>query len=532
MSSSVLSASAKGATFLILLQVGSRALTFAVNQVLLRFLSPELLGVSAQLELYSISVLYFARESLRVALQRQASSVQAVVNLSYLAIFLGAPLAYVLAALWARSDVPAVAYFHQSLWLYAGATVLELLTEPAFVSAQQLMLYKIRASAETTATIVRCFSTCGFAIWASRSGRDPGASPFAVGQLTYACALLAIYTFRTTPIAKKEKFSLMLTSVEKSTSDDFILSRFSRTLSKLSLSLFIQSSVKFILTQGDSILITSMASLSDQGAYALAGNYGGLIARMLFQPIEESSRNLFAKLCSPPEPQQKAAKEGVRQARDILQNIIRFYNLISLAACAVGPTLAPLLLRVVAGSKWADTGAGEVLATYCYYIPLLALNGVTEAFVASVATSAELHAQSIYMGAFFAGFAGSAYLFLKVLELGAQGLVYANCVNMLLRIVFNIVFIKGFFGRNDESFDYLVTMPTGLSVAAAVSTPALLKVTAGRLASYGLISELVRVGGIAAMFAVSMLLFERAYLVQCYQMLRPEKLKPDSSKTQ
>src|SRR3954470_10544401 len=71
MSTSALSASAKGATFLILLQVLSRAFTFIVNQVLLRYLSPELLGLSTQLELYSISVLFFSREHIRVAVQRQ-----------------------------------------------------------------------------------------------------------------------------------------------------------------------------------------------------------------------------------------------------------------------------------------------------------------------------------------------------------------------------------------------------------------------------------------------------------------------------
>ncbi|KAK5275762.1 Oligosaccharide translocation protein rft1, partial [Cryomyces antarcticus] len=111
MSNSILSASAKGATLLILLQVSSRALTFAINQVLLRFLSPELLGLSVQLELYSISVLYFARESLRVALQRQSHGVQTVVNLSYLAVGLGVPLSGVLAWTWMRAGTPDVPYF-------------------------------------------------------------------------------------------------------------------------------------------------------------------------------------------------------------------------------------------------------------------------------------------------------------------------------------------------------------------------------------------------------------------------------------
>jgi hypothetical protein len=147
MSQSVVSASAQGATFLILLQVGSRALTFAVNQLLLRFLSPELLGASAQLELFSISVLYFARESLRVAVQRQTHGTQAVVNLSYLAVFFGIPLIYGLALLWMSSAMPSVPHFVDALSVYCLATFIELLTEPAFSAVQQRLLYKIRASA-------------------------------------------------------------------------------------------------------------------------------------------------------------------------------------------------------------------------------------------------------------------------------------------------------------------------------------------------------------------------------------------------
>lgn len=231
------------------------------------------------------------------------------------------------------------------------------------------------------------------------------------------------------------------------------------------MSLTIQSSIKYVLTQGDSLLIAALASLQDQGAYALSSNYGGLIARMLFQPIEEASRNLFAKLCAPisaPEEtptekasstsatKPKAAPDGVKRASTTLHDILKFYSLISLVAFSLGPTLAPLLLSLVAGSKWSATGAGDVLGTYCYYIPLLAINGVTEAFVAATADQSELYTQSFWMGGFFAAFAGSAYLFLRVLGLGAKGLVWANCVNMGCRIVFNLGFVKRFFARNRQ----------------------------------------------------------------------------------
>jgi oligosaccharide translocation protein RFT1 len=220
----------------------------------------------------------------------------------------------------------------------------------------------------------------------------------------------------------------------------------------LSLSLLIQNSFKYVLTQGDGLLIAALASLEDQGAYALASNYGGLIARMLFQPIEESSRNLFAKLCAPIKDgkQDKNQKAGIGEARALLQNILKLYGIITLITCSIGPTLAPILLRIVAGSKWADTGASAVLVVYCYYIPLLAINGVTEAFVAAVASNATLHTQSAFMGIFFAIFASATYLFLGTMQLGASGLVYANCVNMALRITFNTNFFIKFFRSQGE----------------------------------------------------------------------------------
>ncbi|KAJ9623947.1 Oligosaccharide translocation protein rft1 [Taxawa tesnikishii (nom. ined.)] len=552
MGDSAVSASAKGASFLILLQIGSRALTFALNQILLRFLSPAILGVAVQLELYCISVLYFSRESLRVACQRRAQGVQTVINLSYLALTAGLPLSFLLAELYLRTEVPNVPFLVQSLKLYGVAALLELASEPAFVAAQQKMLYKVRASAEAAATVMKTLATCGLAFWASKQGEDVGVLPFAIGQMAYAATLLLVYAVRMALNATTERYSLLPTALS-STSEQHYLSLFSKPLLMLSLSLTVQSSIKYVLTQGDSLLVAALASLQDQGTYALSSNYGGLIARMLFQPIEEASRNLFAKLCAPTVPAnagtpvnkataplkepipvsqnekaekdtpRKAASESVKQALTTLTSILQFYTLFSLPFFSLAPSLAPLLLRIVAGAKWANTGAGDVLGTYCYYIPLLALNGVSEAFVAAVADNAELYAQSVWMGGFSAAFAGSAWLFLRVLGWGAKGLVAANCVNMALRIVFNLAFVKRFFGKNGEvsvtsrkdgasglhlriqTFDVLAILPTAGSIAATAVTAA---------AVYQTKDDLVQIVGVAVGYA--------AVLYVKPQLLTPE----------
>jgi hypothetical protein len=535
MASSILSASAKGATFLILLQVGSRALTFAVNQVLLRFLSPELLGISAQLELFSISVLYFARESLRVALQRQAHNTQTVINLSYLAVFFGIPLIYSLALLWISQGTPNVPYFVDALSLYCLATFVELLCEPAFSAVQQKLLYKVRASAESAATLLRCLGTCGVAVWGSRYGVDVGVLPFAVGQLAYATALLAVYTTKMWPVARNGNFSLVPKQIPSTREAPVVLNHFSVPLLRLTGSLTLQSSLKYVLTQGDSLLITSLASLADQGAYALASNYGGLMARMLFQPIEESSRNLFAKLCADSRPitaqttpsELHTQKKSLSQASKILTMILRLYAIISLFAIAIGPPLAPLLLSIVAGRKWSSTSASTVLQTYCYYIPFLAVNGVTEAFVAAVASTVDLHKQSLSMASFFLLFAASAWFFIAQLQWGGSGVVAANTVNMGLRIIFNVLYVKRFFRDRGVSWSVGSVLPNASKLAVAPFMGYLLKSRPVEkvLSRYGVWGELGGIAVVGVVIGINVLVFELPFLKECYQMLRPKPVQ-------
>ena len=322
---SVASQSALGAAILVLNQIGTRALTFAVNQVLFRYLSPGIYGVATQLELFSVSILYFSRESLRVALQRQqgvdesqkdqvheaefekkckrpvtsygsARRIQEVVNLSHIALGLGLPLTVLFSSLYLRSADTAVLetnYLIESLRIYAIATILELLVEPAFAVAKQQLLDGTRAWAEFRASLLKCLITCATAIWASRIGRDLGVLPFAMGQLSYAIILNVVYLWTIGPICAQNAASLFPTAIP---GDKYLLSRFSRPLITIAATFYGQAIFNQILTSGDSYLIAALAPLPAQGAYALASNYGGLLARMLFQPIEESSRSLFGHL--------------------------------------------------------------------------------------------------------------------------------------------------------------------------------------------------------------------------------------------
>jgi len=196
---------------------------------------------------------------------------------------------------------------------------------------------------------------------------------------------------------------------------------------------------------------------------------------MLFQPIEESSRNYFGKLLSAVDKMDGKPEAGsVRKAQGDLKTLLKAYGLISTCIIVVGPSIAPLLLQIVVGRRWSDTGAGDVLAKYCYYIPLLAYNGVLESFVSVVASKSELNRQSAWMLVFSLAFASTSYIFLGVLDLGAKGLVYANMANMAFRIVWCGNFIKGYLRRHGGEFSVGEVLPSAGTLSAAVGSAAVI----------------------------------------------------------
>jgi hypothetical protein len=209
-SDSAVTASAKGATTLIILQIASRALTFALNQILLRFLNPELLGASVQLEIYKIGVQYFSRESLRVAAERRSDGgIQAAINLSYLAILANVPLGFTFAEWYRGTELMArVPYFEDALRVNQFAAFLELLMEPAFTTVQQEMLYGARAAAEGSSVVLKTLTVFALFFWAHSQGRDLGVLPFAVGEVVNSITLIVVYWAWTMPLARRKGFSL------------------------------------------------------------------------------------------------------------------------------------------------------------------------------------------------------------------------------------------------------------------------------------------------------------------------------------
>ena len=198
--------SVRGASALFMLQVFTRLATFVMNQILFRFVSPQVLGITGiELELLLSTILFLSREGFRLALLRAPSSStaeklrvddrQIVVNESYIPIVLGAATS-ILCCGYYLTDAATTAY-RSAVLLYGAAALLELVSEPLFVQLQRNFWLEARAKAEGLAVLARCTTILGVVIVQSKSAaRDSDATAitaFAVGQLAYSLVLLTRY---------------------------------------------------------------------------------------------------------------------------------------------------------------------------------------------------------------------------------------------------------------------------------------------------------------------------------------------------
>jgi oligosaccharide translocation protein RFT1 len=269
-SKNALSATAKGTSYLILLQLFTRLLTFTFNQLILRYTTPALFGFATiQLELLSSTILFLSREGFRTALQRDNGDIQRTVNIAYIPFVTG-----VLGAatggygFWRKAsmEVKILDGFGSSIILYCLATIVELFIEPCFAISQRMLTFKTRTLAEGLAVVARCVVTCLSTIYLSQRGQS-SAMPFGLGQLAYAIVLAGVYLLFS---FKQVNLIPQLIHEEKGGKTYW----FHRPTLKLALSVTGQSLFKHVLTEGDKLVLTFLTTPYTQGIYAIISNYG------------------------------------------------------------------------------------------------------------------------------------------------------------------------------------------------------------------------------------------------------------------
>lgn len=446
----LLSATLSSASSLVFLQFFSRIFTFALNQALVRLASPQTFGTAAiQFELLLSTILFLSREGVRNALLRAPPSVSSnkkglhdlLTNISLLPVFLGIPAAFIIALIYIVTSALSTAaqpHFHLSVVIYAVAASLELLAEPLHIRAQNELRFSVRVRAEGASVLLKTLVT--FAVLAF-GPPDWALLAFALGQAAYGSTTLASFLL---VYGRQSRYLLKTVSMEVHGNTKVVY--FDPELLHLSRAMTVQSAVKHFLTEGDKFLVSRLSPLADQGGYAIASNYGSLVARILFQPIEETSRLFFSKTLPTSSGKGEAkAKDAIHTAARILLCLLLLFTHLLLLLSTFGPPYLALATTVFLPPRYQQTSAPIILRAYIYYIPTMAFNGVLEAFLASACTPADLRAQSRWMAGASVGFVLAAVGLARGLGWGDAGLVYANIANLGVRALYAWLFVGRYF---------------------------------------------------------------------------------------
>lgn len=440
---SIYQRSARGVSYLVGAQFLSRMCTFALNQMTLRLTEPGAFGLAAvQLELLISMGLAIARQGFRTVMQRNIvrgkahdETIQLTVNMAYMTSAFGGLCVLMLCCVYAlavaNDEARGIEFFGYSVVMYGVAALLELMSEPFYAYAELLLCYQTRVKAESVQVVMSTLVTFASAFYSSRHHLACGALPFALGSLASRAAYLCMFVYGSLVHAGPNRaFSFLPTRLR---GGNFTSSGQVR----LALWFSGQNIFKQLLTEADKLAMTWYMSTFDQGVYAVVANYGSLMARIVFLPVEDASRNLMAKL---------NVQGRDNDAVSTLSFILRAYTLLMVAVVIFGLTYGDILLQLAAGQRFHSIESVHILRTYIIYLPFLAFNGVLEAYVASVSSAHILRQQSQVM---LVGTLVFVAVFRSLADMGAMSLVVANCCNLMTRILWCLYYI--FWRRHSPS---------------------------------------------------------------------------------
>lgn len=411
---------------IILVQLGTRALTFAINILIARLAPQNEYGVTfVSFQFYLNLTLFLAAECFRKVAQRRSQvcnvetgfHFRSALNVSWLGAWITAFVVIFSTAYWLM-DTPESkkTSYMISMSLLSVAVMLEAAAEPFLIMAMGKGDFVNKAIGESAALFTR---TIFMGMMTIATGDVMLA--FASAQLVYGTIWL-LFLGRAHPpwVADGADDPLPAALDDDGT---FFLAEHKSAMKQFLLS----SLLKLVLQESEKPIVLGLFSESEWGEFALVQNLGSLVLRLLFKPIEEVAYASFG--------QAKKKSESL----PLLQALLFLQGGVGWLAVCYGPAFSSGAIRILYGSTWAASNAPLLLGAYCLQLFAMSSNGILEGYLMARANDKWLRIQQIAHVAFFGVFCGMVY-WLK--GFGLVSVVYATTTSMCLRCVLALVFVK------------------------------------------------------------------------------------------
>lgn len=460
----LIGASFRSVKLSMLFTILQKIITFSLNQLLLMYTSPDIIGLSAvQLELL-LSTLALSREGIRLTAIRESIDTikkrQQLINLSYIPSMIIILIAITIVTCSyfnlkiGSNNNEANKIDERIVLLYCLGALFESLGEPFVNLFQNSLQMQPKLRAETIAIFARSCTTFICIVYFQL-----GLISFGLAQMVYGLIYLTIIieNIRRTPIhgcilsitdflprATSTSIASGLVDINAENNDNGILN--GKMVAFAWVSTF-SSLVKHILTEADRITLSLTASSYDQGLFALANNYGSFLTRLLFFPLEDSSRMVFSKMTSEiRQIDDNGGKDNAEALQDMANLFTFLFHSMStfiLIFPTFGPNYVNLFVHLLFRSKWKSQDSVQTLGYYCFYLYCLGLNGISESFVHATAPAKKFF--RINFGLLISTIVYIVIAIPLIKRMGTCGIIVAGSASMLVRTISSLLYIKSCF---------------------------------------------------------------------------------------
>ena len=383
--------------------------------------------------------------------------------------------------------------------MYCAGALLENMGEPWVNTFQSATLYGPRLKASTIAIFVRSAVTFVTVVYFSMGIRGFGYAQMAHGATLFLTLALYSNSFTVNDVPSKmvDFLPRMISPAKFANSHSKPTRRFYEGIlgnrlidlrtAQIAISATVSSLLKHLLTEADKIALSLTSSSHNQGVFAVSNNYGSLVARMIFFPIEESSRTAFSKLatkslglkgstddensliksvpaydgnvvdnthtqkdaaatadsdCDGENSVSISSETAARiELEDLLVQLVQVVSSIGVMFLVFGPLYSRVVVRLLFSKDYIGEDSVRTLAAVCVNVFVLALNGILEAFVHAAAPPSAFHTVNFGFVMGFIVYVLSLGPLIKAL--GTCGLVLSGSLSMIVRIFCSCHIILG-----------------------------------------------------------------------------------------